>query len=41
MHFNPMEWGLFSVLAMIVAVIVLSWGTTWLYKKIPFIGKSI
>lgn len=38
LHFNPMEWGICSVFVMIVTVIVLSWGTTWLFRKIPFIG---
>lgn len=41
MHFNPMEWGVVSVVLFYFVIILLSIVTTWCYRKIPLIGKYI
>ena len=41
LHFNPMTWGLYSLIAVVLTTFSLSWLTTWLYSKLPVIGKDI
>lgn len=37
--FNPIDAGLWTLIIVLLVVILLSWGTTFVYRKIPYIGK--
>ena len=39
--FNPIEYGLWTLIPILIAVTLLAWGTTIIFRKIPYIGKYI
>lgn len=39
--FNPIESGLYTFIPILIVVTLLAWGTTILFRKIPYVGKYI
>ena len=39
--FNPIEHGLWTLIPVLVVVTLLTWGTTIIFRKIPYVGKYI
>lgn len=39
--FNPIQHGLWTLIPILIVVTLLAWGTTILFRKIPYVGKYI